>query len=351
MQGICRRVGLGIGLLLLPLWSWSAPQFSQLYVFGDSLSDTGNTEIVAPGGDVPDTDFTYGTNGRFSNGPVWVEYLNDHLGLGAVAPSRAGGRNYAHGGSEITFDEGPSTGLLRQYQMYASGAGAAGSDPDALYVVWSGSNDIRYSLMAAAADPDTDIAAIFSQRIGAYYQVLSGLAASGAQNLLVPNIANVGRSPEALAAGVSGETTALVMAWNAALDDMLDTLEGQTQATIWRFDAFALVEGIFANAAELGFTHTGEPCSTVVDNVEIPCANPDEYIFWDMLHPTTAGHRLIGEGAWALINDPATEVPTPLTLWLLMPGIAGILMVRRRQHERQRGRDSRPGSACDSAGW
>jgi thermolabile hemolysin len=53
-----------------------AATFSQLVVYGDSLSDLGRA-ATATGGAFP----PYGaaTNGRFSNGPIWVEYLAAQL--------------------------------------------------------------------------------------------------------------------------------------------------------------------------------------------------------------------------------------------------------------------------------
>src|SRR5439155_21476778 len=59
----------------------SAGQFTKLVVFGDSLSDTGNVYAVTAGA-VPPSPPYYA--GRFSNGPVWAEYLAAALALPAV---------------------------------------------------------------------------------------------------------------------------------------------------------------------------------------------------------------------------------------------------------------------------
>src|SRR5689334_7437247 len=68
--------------------------YSQIVVFGDSLSDTGNvnnqTFGISPGSGY--------YQGRFSNGPVWVEDLATNLGIAAPIYSRAGGKDYAYGG-------------------------------------------------------------------------------------------------------------------------------------------------------------------------------------------------------------------------------------------------------------
>jgi phospholipase/lecithinase/hemolysin len=92
-----------------------APTFSQIILFGDSLSDTGNvrdrTESKSGGiVDYPSHTFNY-DNGRFTNDDqtdpashtyfgVWEEQLA-HTFLGIPAPtfSLGGGLNYAFGGA------------------------------------------------------------------------------------------------------------------------------------------------------------------------------------------------------------------------------------------------------------
>ncbi len=74
-----------------------APAYSTIYAFGDSLSDAGN-DYIASDGVVP-TGFVY-SDGRFSNGAVWVQDLAHKLGLGAVTPSLDGGHDFAYGGAE-----------------------------------------------------------------------------------------------------------------------------------------------------------------------------------------------------------------------------------------------------------
>src|SRR5436309_9998384 len=88
------------------------PPIDHIVVLGDSLSDTGNA-------------------GRFSNGPVWVEYLARSLGL-ALTPSQAGGFNFAIGGARLDALSGPSS-LRAQADRFL----AAPAPPDGtLYIVY-----------------------------------------------------------------------------------------------------------------------------------------------------------------------------------------------------------------------
>src|SRR5215471_4269940 len=92
-----------------------ANAYSALYIFGDSLSDSGNNAIVfapnttpvpIPGNDFIPT-FPY-ASGRYTNGPVWAEDFASALGLSA-SPSLLGGTNFASGG--------PRTGPLNPGQF------------------------------------------------------------------------------------------------------------------------------------------------------------------------------------------------------------------------------------------
>jgi phospholipase/lecithinase/hemolysin len=101
------------------------PAFAHVVVFGDSLSDTGNA-------------------GRFSNGPVWVEYLAQKLGL-PLKPARAGGNNFAVGGARLDPGSG-DTSLRAQANAYLRSSRSRGRT---LYIVYGGGND----LLAAVGQP------------------------------------------------------------------------------------------------------------------------------------------------------------------------------------------------------
>jgi phospholipase/lecithinase/hemolysin len=53
------------------------------------------------------------------------------------------------------------------------------------------------------------------------------------------------------------------------------------------------------------------------------CATPNQYLFWDDLHPTAAGHAIVGADALAL------ETPEPGSILLVGAGLLGLVGVRR----------------------
>src|SRR5262245_13726292 len=108
-----------------------AGSFSKVFVFGDSLSDTGNA-FLATGKTIPQSPPYY--QGRFSNGPVWVEMLGY-----SAKPFLAGGTNFAFG-SATTQDLLLQVGIFSVSRFFHA-------DPRALYVVWSGTTDTRHIVL------------------------------------------------------------------------------------------------------------------------------------------------------------------------------------------------------------
>jgi hypothetical protein len=121
----------GLVLLLTATTGWS---FTALYVFGDSLSDTGNNPAPAP---------SY-YNGRYSNGPLWVEYLSADLGLPYNASN-----NFAESGS-TTAD------LASQI----AGVAPSANLPSALFTVESGGNDFIANVFWDLIHPTTKVNAL-----------------------------------------------------------------------------------------------------------------------------------------------------------------------------------------------
>ena len=191
------------------------PAFTQVVVFGDSLSDTGNIRDRTgdeSGGmvDYPSHTFNY-SNGRFTNDNdtdplrttytgVWHEQLaQTFLGLPAATYSLGGGVNYAFGGATTnngTHDEvavstpfGDITitvdDMGKQMDDYLASHAV---DPNALYIVWGGGNDLR----------NDDSAANVTATAARATALVGRLANAGAQYIMVPNVPPLGDIPRYL---------------------------------------------------------------------------------------------------------------------------------------------------------
>lgn len=253
--------------------------FSDLYVFGDSLSDSGQLMGAAPAF-CPAAPYV---GCRFSNGPVWVENIAADLGLTAT-PSTLGGTNYAIGGAT-------ANAILGQAASFSSSVGGV-ADADALYIILGGGNDFLQMLDPLAAADDI-ISTVLS------------LSAIGAENIMVANLPSLNPT--------------FNVAFNGALASGLDSLEGMAGLNLIRFDLVALVTGIFISPGTFGFSNISERC---FDGVTV-CSDPDAYFFWDSVHPTAAVHRVVADGALAAIPEPGTAL-------LLGIGLCAMAAGRRR---------------------
>jgi phospholipase/lecithinase/hemolysin len=279
----------------------SAQLFRGLFVFGDSLSDIGNvfnaTQAVTDPIPVSPPYFS----GRFSNSPVWVETLAQTLNL-ALTPFLDGGTNFAYGGAEIGLeteeiferDVGiliPSIRSQVQTFLAADFFGVEEVDPAALYVLWGGPNDLRDALQTGN-DSLAEARAAVDDLAGA----IDDLADAGAVYFLVPNLPNLGRTPESLALGPAAVTQATEASrvFNDALAATLDALESEQRIVIFRLDTFAHLEEIIANPSAFGFTNVTNAClaGDPFTGGSV-CADPAIHLFWDSIHPTGTAHALL----------------------------------------------------------
>jgi phospholipase/lecithinase/hemolysin len=330
--------------LCLPVVAGAVP-FTGLYVFGDSLSDTGNLFAITsaahaqnPAVPVAPPSPPY-FQGRLSNGPVAVEYLAANLGLSA-APAIAGGTNFAQAGATTglgnTADGGTTSsvgvlglqGVLSQVGAYLSKLNGQSADPSALYVVWGGPNDFFDGFGNPAFDPNAAIATAIANLLAS----VVSLENAGARHLLVPNLPDLGRVPRAIeaGAGVASGATALSLAFNNALAVQLANLQGAPRAEIVPFDILGTFSNVFANPAQFGFSNASDRCLTSGG----VCADPGGNVFWDDIHPTTGAHRLIGEGFSAAVGFVAA-VPEPNMLALFLIGMTGLFARRLRVADRR----------------
>lgn len=286
MHLISRGFGWVIGVVCLSAGPALAGPFSQIVVFGDSLSDTGNAD-EALGSLAIDPDDYY--MGRFSNGPVWIEYLATQLQLTPpVANLTSGsGRNYAFGGAR-THGSGLVSFFINdvdeQVPDYINNDG--GPTGDELIVVWGGANDFLDGQTNASV-PVNNLASD-----------IADLYAAGGRNFMVVNLPLLGQTPRYV--GTSNEPVfdGFSTSFNSQLDLSLDSLETTlTDIEFFRVDAGALIGDAVANPAAYGFTNVTDQA------LGLSGINPDEYLFWDNVHPTTRGHSLVAQNAAGVLFD------------------------------------------------
>ena len=271
-NGMFRSFGLlgaafvAVGLAMSSI-AQAAPGFDRIVVFGDSLSDNGNA-------------------GRFSNGPGWVEQLAGRLAL-VLRPSQMGGSNFAVGGARLAPPSEPHN-LRTQADMFLAMPRSGGRT---LHIVWGGGND----LLAAVGYADAPIAV--DRAVASLKSILADLVEQGATDILVPNLPDIGMTPEMRARGprAIAEAGRLTDRFNTAVDHALADFAAAPRLQLYRLDVRAMAERARANPAEFGFVDVATPCSEL--------ASCEGYLFWDHVHPTTHAHGRLAQAAFHLVSS------------------------------------------------
>ena len=288
---------------------------ADIFFFGDSLSDSGNL-FLATSGTPPAPYF----EGRFSNGPTWAENFAQRMGASAT-PSLAGGTNYAFGGARTGTGTVPIN-LLDQITAYETSGSPGGSDD--LFVIWAGSNDI-FDAAVATNPADVVNAALFN-----ISSAISSLESSGAENFIVLNSTPLGQTPfyQPLGAATIGFLNSLSMNFNDGLSAELSALETSLGVEINEIDMFSLMLAIQSDPASYGLANATDSATPFSDttglSTGLPTVDPETYLFWDGIHPTAAGHRLIANHVF--VN--AVPEPSGIVITMLV-GVACSLRRRR----------------------
>ncbi|MGN6729739.1 MAG: autotransporter domain-containing protein [Rhodanobacteraceae bacterium] len=303
------RIRILAGALALAIsGSAAAAQFDNVIVFGDSLSDNGNLSIAEQ---LPFAPSRFTTN----PGLVAMEHVSDFYGI-TLTPSLAGGTDFAFGGAGLN-NNSPGTPssvptLPIQLQAYLSATGGA-ADPNALYSVWGGANDLFYTATSVGAaataqqliaqtiqaqvqqaiagnvipnDPaaiaalTAQITPLVTQQVTAQVEAAAGvstlmdaaqaqasmqqaaqtelgliaqLGQAGAKRVIVFNLPDVGQVPSSLAQGP--ETAAQITGLSIVYDSALNAGLAQTGVDIIPIDTFGLLHEVIADPSRYGFTN------------------------------------------------------------------------------------------------
>ncbi len=315
-----RRAFLGLLLALiiaLPGWAAAQTSFDQIVVFGDSLSDPGNAFIFQGAANVPPYDaldpllvptMSYARGGHhFSNGRTWVEQLARQFALSkntrpAFAELGLDATNYAIGGARAhdseeeilapTFEEVATLSYEVTAFLQVFGWNAP---KNALYVVEFGSNDIRDAL--EAQDPS-----IVEKAVASVQRNMVSLIEAGAVKFLVCNAPDLSLTPAVIAIdkmkpGTAAGARELSSYYNLLLNQLVATLKSQhPEIQVVQVDFFDMLLEIVSKPTDFGLSFIDTPCVTP-GVPPFTCSNPDDYLFWDGIHPTQTVHAIMAQQA------------------------------------------------------
>jgi phospholipase/lecithinase/hemolysin len=299
----------------------------RLVVFGDSLSDPGNafallgTQNTPPDYSldpflVPDRPYARGGH-HFSNGPTWVEQFARPLGLaGSTRPAwgpntSPGAANYAVGGARartcLAFEppeacDPTNINLSQQVARFLSDR-TNRATPEALYIIAIGGNDMRDAIVAYVGTLQATgnqgsawlaATAVMDRAVASIATNIELLAARGAQTFLVWQVPNIGLTPALRPFGLTALGDGLAQYFIGGLAGL--------PSNVLRLDVYATLNTVTSpgNAGSYGLTDVTDAC--IKTTAPFECEHADEFLFWDGIHPTAAGHAIIAQQAAAALS-------------------------------------------------
>jgi phospholipase/lecithinase/hemolysin len=333
------------------------PSLSKLFVFGDSLSDSGNSKAIsnqATGGQAtfPPANLGY-VGGRFSNGEVAAEYLWKAFNPGDTsfkASLLPGGTNFAIGGAtsgqENFIQVWPITppdlkpvyadlGNAWQLNRFTTPSLPSFDPQTSLFMVWFYPNDAFWNgatsgQSVGSFDGSTQPAGLKETAVYNIKGTIEKLASYGAKNFLVPNTPDLGLVPEFINDPVqSAYFSGISSQFNSLLATELNGLAlSRPDLDIVAFQTDDLFAEVRANPGAFGFSDISNRCQTTPGCRNGSATEQSSFLFWDGTHPTTATHRLIGQRFYQSVYD----VPGPLPA----AGVAAAYSWSRRLRQRLR---------------
>ncbi len=286
-----------------------AQHFSGVFTFGDSLSDAGNASRN-DGSPLTRDGNSFTTNDDLVAAQIIANAFN-YPGLESSLP---GGTNYAFGGSCAQASGACVAPLFprlnQQIAQYLATAPGGRADPNALFTVLSGANDIFASLGTLwLSTPQIQAGA--TGVAGAVITNVNTLTAAGANYVVVFNLPDLALTPQFNMLPVLNQQAGNVasVTYNLTLDAGL-----AGRQNIIPINLFALVNEAVANPAYFGFTNvrnaacggSSAACGAVGSGNPITYApgTNSSFLFADTVHPTGAGHRLLANVVLATLAAP-----------------------------------------------
>jgi len=296
-----------LGSILISRPAQSAA-FDQIIAFGDSLSDNGNFYSLS-GDTIPPSPPYY--QGRFSNGPVWVEdmaaSLNITLNDLAVGGAYTDNNNVAPG----------APGLQTEVAFYTAHNPTA--DPNALYTFGAGGNDLLFENNVNPSQVATNVITAVSTLIGL-----------GAKNILVGNLADLGTLPWSAEHGdaYAKYETLLTQAFNTSLSiDLSKLAQANPDVKLNLLDVYTMSNNTLNFYQNSGGALNPNNCITNAPSYNYStislvngcsAASSNNYFFWDDVHPTAPVHAIIAQNA---INQLGVPEPSNIVGSIAIVGL------------------------------
>ncbi len=310
-----------------------ATEYNKVVIFGDSLSDNGNMYNYSMHL-IPNSPPYF--EGRFSNGPVWSEYIAGSKGTKTEGEERL--LDYAVGGAGaiISKDENLPYSLSAEISNFLY-LHTYEDKSKMLYSLWIGANNY--------INGPTNIEEITDAVVEGIHDNLEMLIKRNAKNFLIFTLPDFGESPQGMESGNPQLLSTLVKVHNSKLKNMVEELKANNPTLkVVLFDIIEVINDLKNHPEIYGLTNTTEPCylggymlrphqanlitwlskqatpyqlssSHIESLLSVPDyreatrvaeyfanyknqedgedLNCDNYLYWDHLHPSAKAHEIL----------------------------------------------------------
>jgi phospholipase/lecithinase/hemolysin len=327
--------------------------YNTIVFFGDSLTDNGNL-YRSTLGIIPKSPPYF--QGRFSNGSTWAEKITEFY----TKRDHITTANYGVGG-ETTVFHNPADGYL-PYTLGESVddylfRNAFNDKSHSLFIMWIGAND--YLPQKQYDEP------LVTTVVNTIKQNLEKLIANNATNILIVNLPDISKTPRGKESGpIQAILNHYMVAHNAKIAEASNQLKQHyPKVTIHFFDSNALFQNMIDNPDSFnqkyhthvtdtahacwggGYTLRGDALTQSIQkalstemsanintktmdaaalaryitaspslaetfavssqyaNGVAACANPDDYLFWDHVHPSNVAHYMLSQAFIEFIDS------------------------------------------------
>jgi outer membrane lipase/esterase len=275
---------------LLLVGSLHAQQFSNIYFFGDSLTDLGNN-----------TGAGSCNNGVCTNPPglTWAYFLGQEYQMN-ISRSKDGGTDYAYSGAVTSGDTGscmgdPNCTTAYQISNFIQQSGNE-LDHNALYTLWAGANNLLNTLLDPTPLNIINAATLAANDVSLQVEQLHS---AGARNILVSNLPDLSQTPLIAMIGNPLLSQAMKVLGSENFNNQLLSHLAEKDYDVILLDAYSIVNNIINNPGLYGFSNVTSLCDP---NVDPSCAG---YLFVYNVHPTVAAHEITSDYIYTVLTAPS----------------------------------------------
>ncbi|KAK9749103.1 hypothetical protein RND81_02G102800, partial [Saponaria officinalis] len=322
----------------------SDPLAPALYVFGDSLVDNGNNNLLPTLARANYAPYGVGFHGRvplgrFNDGKTFADFL----GLGCPFPPPYAGQhnpnyaltgyNYASAAGGILPETGSRLGKcysfneqidmfeqtieLQMSQIFKDSTQLSKHLPKSIILVIIGHNDYlnNYNDPLYLSNKLYKPLQFAQLLLDALSKQLQRLYDLGVRKVIINEVAPLGCIPTVarrtrlgaqgtrlMAQGMCDDkVNDMVLLYNELLPSMLHNFMSTHEGSYYvLLNIYPLVYDIITKPDNYGFNDTSNPCCTTWLNGtllcipdSIPCSNPNKYFYWDGYHPSESFYSLL----------------------------------------------------------